>query len=35
MDNCPRLSKSIKKNVKKNDFFIFDYLIKNIKKNQI
>ena len=35
MDNCPWLSKSIKKNVKKMIFFIFDYLIKNIKKNQI
>ena len=36
MDNCPCLMfsylKVLKKNIKKNDFFIFDYMMKNIKQ---
>ena len=28
-------TKERKKNVKKNDFLIFDFILKNIKENQI
>ena len=35
MDNCPWLSKSIKKNVKKMIFFYIWLFDKKYKKNQI